>query len=66
MFALSRRTTQFYLTEIVILNDFYDVIPMDRIQTNYAVFIPRFIMNNEEFYKKKHGGYFKYCSFHKA
>ena len=26
---------------------------MDRIQTNYAVFIPRFIMNNEEFYKKK-------------
>jgi hypothetical protein len=25
---------------------------MDRIQTNYAVFIPRYIMNNEEFYKK--------------
>jgi hypothetical protein len=37
---------------------------MDRIQTNYAVFIPRFKTNNEEFYKKKHGGYFKYCSFH--
>ena len=39
---------------------------MDRIQTNYAVFIPRFKTNNEEFYKKKHGGYFKYCSFYKA
>ena len=25
---------------------------MDRIQTNYAVFIPRFKTNNEEFYKK--------------
>ena len=25
---------------------------MDRLQANYAVFIPRIIMNNEEFYKK--------------
>jgi hypothetical protein len=52
MFAKSRRTTQFFLTEIVISNFFYDVLPMDRIQTNYAVFFPRFKTNNEEFYKK--------------
>jgi len=66
MLAQSRRTTQFYLTEIVILNFFYDVLLNVRIQSILAVLVACFKPNNEEFDYTKQVVQFNICSFYKA